>query len=86
MATTSRSAVKKPFSKERFQCPSRKVRYRDKRELTTFLHRLENKRRCELLGEGVSVRNEVRGYACPDCRGFHLTSQPGLPQYDRKAI
>jgi hypothetical protein len=86
MATTSRSAVKKPFSKQRFQCPSRKVRYRDKRELTSFLHRLENKRRYELLGEGVSARNEVRGYACSDCRGFHLTSQPATTQHDREAV
>lgn len=86
MATTSRSAVKKPFSKQRFQCPSRKVRYRDKRELTSFLHRLENKRRYELLGEGVSARNEIRGYACPNCRGFHATSQPGPLNYKRTAI
>jgi hypothetical protein len=85
MATTSRSAVKKPFTKDRFQCGSRKVRYRDKRELTRSLHRMQNKRRFQLLDEGVSERNEIRGYLCPDCRGWHATSKPESSDYKGNA-
>jgi hypothetical protein len=47
------------------------------------LHRLENKRRYQLMDSGVSVRNEIRGYACPDCRGFHATSKPELSEYKK---
>jgi hypothetical protein len=75
MATKSRSALKKPFTKQRFQCVTRKVRYRDHLEATEVLHRIKNKRRYELLDGGGSARNEIRSYACPHCRGYHSTSQ-----------
>lgn len=76
MASTSRSAVKKPFTKQRYQCASKKVRYRDHKEATRFLHIIENQRRDHLEIDGVTRRNESRSYLCPECRGWHTTSQP----------
>jgi hypothetical protein len=54
---------------------SNKVRFRDKLEATRALHVTVTIRRRIEDGGGVSQRQECRAYACPSCRGWHLTSR-----------
>jgi hypothetical protein len=49
-----------------------------------FLHIIENQRRYHLEESGVTRRNEDRSYLCPDCRGWHTTSQPARSDYKEK--
>ena len=54
-------------------CPvSKKVRFRDHREAVQALH---SAARAREFSCGESRRAECRAYACPACRGWHLTSK-----------
>jgi hypothetical protein len=54
-----------------------KIRYRDRREALQVLHKIEVTRSYQLYDGIESHRRESRVYACSDCKGAHLTSQPG---------
>lgn len=56
------------------RCPRGKVRYRDKREAISTLHRIQLKASYAKLGESGTTRRECRAYECDSCHGFHLTS------------
>lgn len=52
-----------------------KRRYRDKRESLVFIHRAQTAR-CWAERDGTNTRrNEKRVYECPQCHGWHATSQ-----------
>lgn len=52
-----------------------KRRYRDKRESLTVLYQAQTAR-CWAAHDGTQTRrNEKRVYECPQCRGWHATSQ-----------
>jgi hypothetical protein len=51
---------------------SGKVRFRDHREAVRALH---SAARAREFSCGESHRAECRAYACPACRGWHLTSK-----------
>lgn len=58
-------------------CPiSGKARYRGRRDIKLALRRAEWDRSRAAVNEVGCNRREVRGYQCPDCNGWHLTSQP----------
>lgn len=54
------------MSSQRSTCPTGKHRYRDKIAAHLALARID---------AGHGNRREQRAYRCPDCRGWHLTSQ-----------
>ena len=62
-------------SKLRGKCISGKPRYRDHNEAIAALHstKLAAVRAVELTGS--TTRRECRAYHCPNCSGFHLSSQ-----------
>jgi hypothetical protein len=60
------------------RCDSGKARYRDKTEAVHALHCVKNNAERQLEDFGTSRRKESRTYRCPDCKGWHLTSQPML--------
>lgn len=57
------------------RCPLGKVRYRDKQEAISTLHRIQLKAGYEERGQGETKRRECRAYECDCCHGFHLTSK-----------
>lgn len=58
-------------------CPiSGKARYRGRRDIKLALRRADRDRSRAAVNEVGCDRREVRGYYCPDCDGWHLTSQP----------
>lgn len=57
-------------------CPSGKIRFRDSKSATAYLHGLQaGKFAAESRGQYSSVTVQ-RKYLCPDCDGWHLTSKP----------
>lgn len=54
------------MGRRRPPCPSGKQRYRSEQEARRSIR--------SLRGQG---RGECNAYRCPDCRNWHLTSQPG---------
>ena len=59
---------------------SLKRRFRDHKEAIRALHGARAIRNREIELTGGSNRNELRTYSCPDCIGWHLTSQPKRTQ------
>ena len=60
--------------KQKAHCPTKKHRYRDKKEAVKVLHSIANSRqRAEEEGRVYHFR-QVGQYAC-NCRAVHLTSQ-----------
>lgn len=58
-------------------CPtSGKARYRGRRDIKLALRHADRDRARAAVNEVGCNRREVRGYHCPDCNGWHLTSQP----------
>jgi hypothetical protein len=58
-------------------CPiSGKARYRGRRDIKLALRRADWDRSRAAVNDVGCNRREVRGYQCPDCNGWHLTSQP----------
>lgn len=63
--------------KLRYRCPTGKLRYRDKREARWALHSM-----MVLREAGQKSRRERNYYMCPECKGWHLTSQLTTDQKD----
>lgn len=51
-----------------------KVRYKDHRMATEYLHHLKAKAAQEIADFGFTTHNEKRSYKCKACNGWHLTS------------
>jgi len=76
LAAEQRNAATPPQRRRaaRRKCPTGKVKYLTEQEART-----------ELVGTVVAKnagrghRHECRWYACPMCKGWHLTSQPAKP-------
>lgn len=65
-----------PTKRNRTKCPSTgKVRYRDHHEATLSLKNMRRARTVATLDGVPTNRREDRSYKCPDCKGWHLTSQ-----------
>ena len=61
-------------------CPvSGKVRYGERKDVRLVLRGAARDRSRARLNEVACSRREIRSYRCPDCRGWHLTSQPARP-------
>lgn len=68
--------------KHRFPlCPSTgKIRYHERND-ATYAVRSARRMRSRAAVHGGSCTNRVeRSYRCPDCLGWHLTSQPRRPK------
>lgn len=74
--TTERHLMASRSYRKLTRCPrSGKLRYRDQPEAINALHHAVTARhRAEVDGVETGHR-ECRAYACPACRGWHLTSQ-----------
>lgn len=70
-----------PMSRHRYPlCPaSGKVRYGERKDVKLVLRGAERDRSRARLNDVPCSRREIRSYRCPDCRGWHLTSQPARP-------
>lgn len=53
-----------------------KRRYRDTHQARHALQGAQRQAAFELVHRGETKRHEVRIYACSQCSGFHLTSEP----------
>jgi hypothetical protein len=51
-----------------------KVRYKDHRMATDYLHHIKAKAAKEMAEHGFTNHNEKRSYKCNSCKGWHLTS------------
>lgn len=58
---------------------SGKVRYRERRDVKFALQRADRDRSRARLNNVTCSRRETSGYLCPDCDGWHLTSQQARP-------
>lgn len=56
------------------KCQCGKVRFRDKREAISALHRIQLIAGCHVAEAGFTRRKESRAYGCSICKGYHLTS------------
>jgi hypothetical protein len=58
-------------------CPtSGKIRYGEPKDIKLAMRRADRDRSSARLNKVACSRREVRSYECPDCNGWHLTSQP----------
>ncbi|MFN5160246.1 MAG: hypothetical protein ACK5CU_06405 [Rhodoluna sp.] len=76
----SKNAIKyrKPkASKHNQRCTANpdKVRYRDTKEAQRALSTMRQLGKKELEEKGRTKWNQKRYYHCPDCNGYHTTSQ-----------
>ncbi|MFM8927814.1 MAG: hypothetical protein ACKOFA_06450 [Rhodoluna sp.] len=76
----SKNAIKyrKPkASKHNQRCTANpdKVRYRDTKEAQRALSTMRHLGKKELEEKGRTKWNQKRYYHCPDCNGYHTTSQ-----------
>lgn len=62
------------ISKLKGRCASGKIRYRDKLEAVSALHRIETHRQFDTEDGIATKRTEKRAYKCNLCAGVHLTS------------
>jgi hypothetical protein len=62
------------ISKLKGRCSSGKIRYRDKLQAVSALHRIETARKFDQEDGLETKRTEKRTYKCPECAGIHLTS------------
>jgi hypothetical protein len=61
-------------------CPtSGKVRYRELNDTKVALRRADRDRHRARVNKVACTRAEINGYHCPECDGWHLTSQPARP-------
>jgi hypothetical protein len=61
-------------------CPtSGKVRYRELNDTKVALRRADRDRHRARVNKVACSRAEINGYHCPECDGWHLTSQPAQP-------
>jgi hypothetical protein len=69
------------MSNHRFPtCPvSGKVRYGEQKDIKLAMRRADSDRSRARLHQVACSRREVRSYECPDCDGWHLTSQQTQP-------
>jgi spore maturation protein CgeB len=51
-----------------------KVRYKDHRMATEFLHHFKNIAAESIAEKGSTTHHEKRSYKCKACQGWHLTS------------
>ncbi|MEP7192964.1 MAG: hypothetical protein ABI903_08885 [Actinomycetota bacterium] len=58
-------------------CPtSGKIRYGEPKDIKLAMRQADHDRARARLNKVTCSRREVRSYECPDCSGWHLTSQP----------
>jgi hypothetical protein len=61
-------------------CPtSGKIRYGEPKDIKLAMRQADWDRSRARLNKVACSRREVRSYECPDCCGWHLTSQPIKP-------
>jgi hypothetical protein len=58
---------------------SGKVRYRERRDVKFALRRADEHRSRARMNEVACSSRETSSYSCPDCDGWHLTSQQAQP-------
>jgi hypothetical protein len=63
------------MKKNRKECISGKVRFRDHEQAVDALHRSANRRHFADQDGRQTRRQEIRSYNCKFCKGHHLTSQ-----------
>jgi hypothetical protein len=57
-------------------CPtSGKIRYGEPKDIKLAMRQADHDRARARLDKVTCSRREIRSYECPDCRGWHLTSQ-----------
>ena len=52
-----------------------KVRFGERHDANLFLEHARHSRAAQQLEAGQPRRRETRSYRCPDCHGWHVTSQ-----------
>jgi hypothetical protein len=58
-------------------CPtSGKIRYGEPKDIKLAMRAADHDRARARLNKVTCSRREIRSYECPDCSGWHLTSQP----------
>ena len=58
-------------------CPtSGKIRYGEPKDIKLAMRKADWDRSRARLNKVACSRREVRSYECPECSGWHLTSQP----------
>ena len=58
-------------------CPSSgKIRYGEPKDIKLAMRQADWDRSRARLNKVACSRREVRSYECPECSGWHLTSQP----------
>lgn len=74
-----------------------KVRFRELKDIKIALRRADRDRSRARANQVACSRHEIRAYDCPDCGGWHLTSQsartigfvaevtPGVPAHESAA-
>ena len=67
-----------PMSHHRYPiCPtSGKIRYGEPKDIKLAMRQASWDRSRARLNKVACSRREVRSYECPECSGWHLTSQP----------
>jgi len=61
-------------------CPTTgKIRYGEPKDIKLAMRQADHDRGRARMNRVPCSRREIRSYECPECSGWHLTSQPARP-------